>query len=240
MKAPARPAPARRARVLLADDHTLVAEGLASLLEDEFDLVGQVRDGRALVDAVRRLAPDVVVTDISMPLLNGLDAVRQLRREGLPGRIVVLTMHADVHLAAETLRAGATGYVLKQDAGEELIAAIHEVLRGHTYVTPLLAEGVHTALAADRAAGGRGIVGLSPRQREVLQLVAEGRTMKEIAAILGISTRTAESHKYQMMNVLGLATTAELVQYAIRVGVISVTSAVDEPARRSDRWRPAR
>jgi DNA-binding NarL/FixJ family response regulator len=224
----------RRARVLLADDHTIVAEGLASLLEDDFDLVGQVGDGRALLDLARKLKPDVVVTDISMPLLNGLDAVRHLRRAGLPIRAVILTMHADVHLAAEALRAGATAYVLKQSAGEELLAAIRDVLKGRIYVTPLLARDVIAALADDRAPDA-GAAALTPRQREVLQLVAEGRTMKEVASILGISTRTAESHKYQLMAGLGVATTAELVQCAIRLRVISVTPGVDSPPGPGDR-----
>lgn len=216
----------KRARVLLADDHTIVAEGLASLLEDDFDLIGQVRDGRALVEAARKLRPDVIVSDISMPLLNGLDAVRQIRRAGLPSKLVILTMHADIHLATEAVRAGATGYVLKQSAGEELITAIREVLKGRTYITPLIATDVIGTLVDERNAPARRPVSLTPRQREVLQLVAEGRTMKEIAGILGISTRTAESHKYQMMAALGVATTAELVQYAIRIGVIALTPGV--------------
>jgi DNA-binding NarL/FixJ family response regulator len=228
----------KRARVLLADDHTIVAEGLASLLEDDFDLVGQVRDGRALLEAARRLRPDVIVSDISMPLLNGLDAVRQIRRAGLPCKLVILTMHADVHLATEAVRAGATGYVLKQSAGEELITAIREVLKGRTYITPLIATDVIGTLVDDRAAAGA--VTLTPRQREVLQLVAEGRTMKEIAGILGISTRTAESHKYQMMAALGVTTTAELVQYAIRIGVIAVTPSVPGTAHGRDRLRTSR
>lgn len=212
----------KRARVLLADDHTIVAEGLSSLLEDEFDLVGCVGDGRALVERARELLPDVIVTDISMPLLNGLDAVRLMVREGLPSKFVILTMHADVHLATEALRSGATGYLLKQSAGDELITGIKEVLEGRAYITPLIAPQVVEALAGEPDRAVHPADRLTPRQREVLQLVAEGRTMKEIAAILGISARTAESHKYHMMEVLGVTTTAALVQYAIRIGVISV------------------
>jgi DNA-binding NarL/FixJ family response regulator len=209
----------KRPRILLADDHKMFAQGLRSLLEDEFELVGTVTDGQALIEAAHELDPDVIVVDISMPVLNGLDAVRQLTKEGTPARIIFLTMHADDSLVAEAFRCGGSGYVLKQSAGEELISAIGQVLAGHKYVTPLVATESARGLSkgVDRPQALR----LTPRQREVLQLIIEGCTMKEIAARLGISTRTAESHKYEMMQGLGVESTAELIQYALKLGLTS-------------------
>jgi DNA-binding NarL/FixJ family response regulator len=207
-----------RPRLLLADDHTMFSQGLQSLLEDEFDLVGAVADGQALVEAAGRLNPDVIVVDISMPLMNGLEAVRQLKKEGVTAKVIFLTMHADDRLLAEAFKCGGSGYVLKQSAGEELIAGIRQVLAGHKYVTPLIA----TEWAEDVGKRvGETKLTLTPRQREVLQLVIEGCTMKEIATRLGISTRTAESHKYEMMDGLGVETTAELIQYAVKLGLTS-------------------
>jgi len=205
------------AKILLADDHTMFVQGLQSFLEDEFELVGTVADGQELAEAARRLDPDVIVVDISMPVMNGLDAVRQLVKVGTTAKIIFLTMHADEQLMAEAFRCGASGYVLKQSAGEELITAIRQVLAGHQYVTPLVAAESARAPGRHPAQSLR----LTPRQREVLQLVIEGRTMKEVAAQLGISTRTAESHKYEMMEGLGVETTAELIQYAIKLGLTS-------------------
>jgi len=203
----------------LADDHTMFSQGLQSLLEDDFDLVGAVADGEALVQAARRLNPDVIVVDISMPVMNGLDAVRQLKKDGATAKIIFLTMHADDRLLAEAFRCGGSGYVLKQSAGEELITGIGKVLAGQKYVTPLIA----TEWAEDLTKRVRGTqkLTLTPRQREVLQLVTEGCTMKEIATRLGISTRTAESHKYEIMEGLGVETTAELIQYAVKLGLTS-------------------
>jgi len=208
-----------RPRVLLADDHTMFSQGLQSLLEDDFDLVGAVSDGEALVEAARRLNPDVIIVDISMPVMNGLDAVRQLKKDGATAKIIFLTMHADDRLLAEAFRCGGSGYVLKQSAGEELITGIGKVLAGQKYVTPLIA----TEWAEDLTKRVRGTqkLTLTPRQREVLQLVIEGCTMKEIATRLGISTRTAESHKYEMMEGFGVETTAELIQYAVKLGLTS-------------------
>jgi DNA-binding NarL/FixJ family response regulator len=208
-----------RPRLLLADDHTMFSQGLQSLLEDEFELVGVVGDGEALVEAAGRLKPDVIVVDISMPVMNGLDAARQLKKEGTAAKIIFLTMHADDRLLAEAFRCGGMGYVLKQSAGEELITGIKQVLAGHKYVTPLIA----TEWAEDLSMRVRGSqkLTLTPRQREVLQLVIDGCTMKEIATRLGISTRTAESHKYEMMEGLGVETTAELIQYAVKLGLTS-------------------
>ena len=209
-----------RARVLLADDHTIVAEGLETLLREEFDLVGSVRDGEALIEAAVRLRPDVIVTDISMPRMNGLDAIRELRRRGVDARIVMLTMHADPQLALDALRSGAAAYLLKHSAGDELLTAVRRVLAGRRYITALIAGEVRAAEFAevDRGHPARPLA-LTPRQREVLQLIAEGRTMKEIAAALNVSARTVESHKYHMIEMLGLRTTADLVRYAVQQGL---------------------
>ena len=208
-----------RPKIFLADDHTMFAQGLRSLLEDEFDLVGTVADGQALVESAPRLNPDVIVVDISMPVLNGFDAVRELKKAGTTAKIIFLTMHADERLMAEAFRCGGNGYVLKQSAGEELISAIRQVLAGQQYVTPLVAAEV--ARPPGERTDATLKLKLTPRQREVLQLVIEGCTMKEIAARLGISTRTAESHKYEMMQGLGVESTAELIQYAIKLGLTS-------------------
>jgi DNA-binding NarL/FixJ family response regulator len=205
-----------RVRVLLADDHAIVAEGLVSLLRDEFELVGTVRDGCALVEAVRELRPDIVVADISMPLLSGLEALRQLRADGVGVKVVFLTMYTDAHLAGEALRVGASGYVLKHSAGEELVRALHEVQHGRVYLTPLIAEDVVRTLANP----GKGTAfQLTQRQRQVLRLVAEGQTMKKVAAELRLSRRTVETYKYQIMQTLGLHTTAELIRYALDHGL---------------------
>ena len=204
-----------RPTILLADDHPVVAEGLAALLRDEFTLVGTVADGAGLLEAARRLRPDVIVTDVTMPGLTGLDALRRIRGEGLAVKVVFLTVHGDVRLAAEALRAGAAGFVVKEAAGKELIAAIHEVLRGRTYLTPRLAPDVLPLLARPGTFGDR----LTSRQGEVLRLIASGRTMREIAVALGLSTRTIEGHKYQMMQTLGVETTAGLIRYALEHGL---------------------
>jgi DNA-binding NarL/FixJ family response regulator len=208
----------RRARVLLADDHAIVAEGLSTILKSRFDLVGTVGNGSALIDATRKLRPDVIVADIDMPVLSGLEALRRLKAARSDAKVIFLTMHADAQLATEAFRAGASGYVLKQSAGEELIAAIQEVLQGKTYLTPLITKDVITTLTESTPPSG---VELTPRQREVLQLIAAGRRMKEIGAILELSTRTVESHKYEMMRALGVESTAELVRYAIQIGLVA-------------------
>jgi DNA-binding NarL/FixJ family response regulator len=206
-----------RTKVLLADDHTVVAEGLATLLKNRFDLVGTVRNGSELIDAARKLRPDVIVADISMPVLSGLEALRRLKAARSQAKVIFLTMHADAQLATEAFRAGASGYVLKQSAGEELIAAIQEVLQGRTYLTPLMTKDV----IANFTESTPPTVKLTPRQREVLRLIAEGKRMKEIGAILELSTRTVETHKYEMMRGLGVESTAELVRYAIQIGLVN-------------------
>lgn len=212
----------KRPRVLLADDHTIVAEGLASLLEPDYELVGRVDNGRDLLRAASELYPDVIVSDISMPMLNGIEALRQLKKANPGVRVVFLTVHADVSYVTEAFRAGASGYVLKQSAAEELRLAIRAVHDGERYVTPLIATDLlDERLRVEGASESLAVI-LTPREREVLQLLAEGRSVKEIAAVLDISPRTAEFHKYNVMEKLGLRTTAELTQYAIKHGIVSV------------------
>jgi DNA-binding NarL/FixJ family response regulator len=206
-----------RTKILLADDHKMFVQGLRALLEDEFDLVGTVENGQALVEAAGQFNPDVIVADISMPVMNGLEAVRKLKEQGVTAKVIFLTMHADDRLLAEAFRCGGAGYVLKQSAGEELTLAIKQVLAGHKYVTPLLAK--EWAQEVSKGIDGQKKLSLTPRQREVLKLVIEGCTMKEVANRMGISTRTAESHKYEMMEGLGVDSTAELIQYAVKLGI---------------------
>lgn len=202
----------RRASVLIADDHAIVRDGLVSLLKEAYDVVGAVGDGRALLEAAVRLRPDVVVTDVSMPGLSGLEVLAALRSGKVASKVIVLTMHHDAALAAQALRDGAAGFLLKQSAGEELIAAIEQALQGHVYLTPPVVKQVMQRIADPAGAPAQ----LTPRQREVLRLIVEGRRMKEIAAALQLSTRTVESHKYEMMEVLGVHSTAELVRYALQ------------------------
>lgn len=209
-------------RVLLADDHRIVAEGLVGLLEPEFELVGTVEDGRALLEAVDELEPDVVVTDISMPSMNGIEALRRLSKKKPRPKVVVLTVHADVSYITEAFRAGASGYVLKQSAAEELRTAIRSVLQGRRYLTPLVTHDVLDQLLDGDGGSGTSGIKLTPREREILQLLAEGRSVKEIASLLSRSTRTVEFHKYNLMEKLRLRTAAELTQYAIKHGLVSV------------------
>ena len=209
----------RKTRVLLADDHRIFLEGLKGLLEPEFDLVGTVGDGRALVKEAERLHPDVVVADISMPLLNGIDAVRQLKKSDLQIKVVFLTMHPDVSFANLAFEVGASGYVIKSSASDELITAIHAVMTGKTYVTPEIAGELiqnYKKLEPGQKAFKQN---LTDRQKEILQLITEGHVTKEIADILCISVRTVERHKYNMMQELKLKTTADLVKYAIKQGI---------------------
>lgn len=210
----------KQARVLIADDHQIVAEGLRSLLEADFNLVGIVTDGRALLEAAKTLQPDVIVVDISMPLINGIEATRHLRSAQIEAKIVVLTMYPDVTYAVRAFEAGALGYVLKHAASAELKMAIREALQGHVYISPRLAKAVVEASKA-RGVHHTGDP-LTARQREVLQLVAEGYSARKIAVLLHISSRTVEFHKYRMMEILGLHNQADLIQYAIRQGIASV------------------
>jgi DNA-binding NarL/FixJ family response regulator len=205
------------ARILLADDHTLLLDAFRALLAREFDVVGTVTDGRMLLEECARLMPDVVVLDIAMPLLNGLDAGRQLRAQRRSLKLIYLTMNPSPDLAAEALRLGASGYVLKSSAAHELTQAIREALKGRSYITPLVTREVVGSLMQHRPVRPD----LTTRQREVLQLLAEGRSMKEAGAILNLTARTVAFHKYRMMEQLRLKTTAELVQFAVRQGVVS-------------------
>jgi DNA-binding NarL/FixJ family response regulator len=214
--------PARRPRVLLADDHLLVAEALKSLLAPEFDLVGVVADGRALVEAARTLRPDVIVADVTMPHLNGIDALVQLRQSGDQVPVVFLTMHRDVSFARRALDAGASGFVLKHSASAELVSAIRAALEGKTYLTSQLAGEVLESMKQRPAQVGDPLGSLTPRQREVLQLLAEGQSAKQIASILAISARTVEFHKFQLMETLGLHTNAELIHFAIKNGLVEL------------------
>jgi DNA-binding NarL/FixJ family response regulator len=210
----------KKPRVLLADDHRVVAEGLRGLLDPYFEVVGIVADGRELLAAAERLDPDVVVLDISMPSLNGIEAARQLRSTKSRAKVIILTMHREATYAALSLEAGASGFVLKHSASSELVNAIQEALKGGTYITPQVAGNLLDSYRRGVPAGADALGELTPRQREVLQLVAEGRSAKEVAALVGISRRTAEFHKSRIMQVLGLETTADLVQFAIRTGMI--------------------
>ena len=211
----------KRPRVLLADDHRLLREAFAELLAPDCDVVGAVADGRALLAAAQELRPDIVVLDIAMPLLNGLDAARQLKRE-MPGvKVIFLTVSEDPDLAAEAFRIGASGYLLKNSAASELFQAIREVDQGRSYVTPLATRGLVENVLHQTEPGKR-LADLSPRRREVLQLLAEGHTMKEIGRILKITPRTVAFHKYGMMEELGIKSSAELVQYAIKQHLVSV------------------
>jgi two-component system, NarL family, response regulator NreC len=206
-----------RPRVLLADDHAIIADGLARLIADVADLVGQVNDGLRLVEDARRLRPDIVVADITMPGMSGIDAMRQLKAEGCDARFIFLTIHAEARLAAEAMRSGASGYLLKQAAGNELFHAIDAVANGRTYLTPLITGDVLRKLSSPADGAERE---LTPRQREVLRLLAQGKRMKEIAAQLNISVRTVENHKAQLLQALGLETTADLVRFAIKQHIV--------------------
>ena len=213
----------KRTTVLLADDHRIVLEGLRGVLADsDLDLVGSVTDGRQLLEEGLRLSPDVIIVDVSMPLLNGIDAVKMLREQGCTAKIVFLTMHTDPTYATRALQAGGSAYVLKHSASDELVTAIREVLRGNTYVSPSLRSSSLEEQIDPTRRHGRETIELTTRQREVLQLLAEGKSAKEIAAVLDISARTVEAHKYRMMDDLGLKSSAQLVQYAIKHGIVSV------------------
>ena len=208
-----------RSRVLVADDHRIVAEGLRGILEPTYELVGIAENGRELVDQALMLKPDVIVADITMPLLNGLDAMALLQRQDCRSKFVFLTMHKDVTYAAKALRQGAMGYVLKHSASEELLKALKAVFAGEKYVSGEIASGLEGR--EDAAEQIEDLRTLTTRQREVLQLFAEGKSAKEVATNLGISARTAENHKARIMTQLKLHTTSDLVQYAIRHGLIA-------------------
>ena len=211
-----------RPRVLLADDHRLVAEGLKGVLADEFEVVGVVEDGRAMVAAANKLRPDVVVADISMPHLNGIDALPRLKKDNPDIKVVFLTMHQNAAYARRALEAGAAGFVVKHSAPEELVMAIHAALKGKTFITPALTGDVLESIQHESKGANELSALLTPRQREILQLLAEGRSAKEIAETLAISPRTVEYHKYQMMETHGFHNSAELIHFAIKHGIVTI------------------
>ncbi len=208
-------------RILIADDHVLVAEACKKLLETDYEVVGIVRDGRTLVRSAAELKPDVVLVDIGMPILNGLDAGQQIKEAAPAVRVVYLTMNSDVELAAEAFRRKASGYILKTCAASEVLIALRTVLRGGTYLSPAISKDAVGFLVRQNKELVEESERLTERQREVLQLLAEGKSMKEVASILSVATRTVAFHKYRMMEQLNLKTNAELVQYAIKHHIIA-------------------
>jgi DNA-binding NarL/FixJ family response regulator len=211
-----------RPRVLLADDHRMVAEALKSLLMPDFELVGVVEDGRALIDAAKKLRPHAIVSDITMPNLNGIEALERLKKDNPSVKVIFLTMHHDVAYARRALQAGAAGFVLKHSAPDELVMAIRAALEGKIFITPALAGEVMQSLRQGEPRPIDPVATLTPRQREILQLFAEGHSAKEIAATLGISARTVEFHKYQMMESHRIENSAELIHFAIKHGIVTV------------------
>lgn len=205
-------------RVLLADDHALLLGAFEKLLAGECDIVGQVSDGRALVAAAATLRPDLIVLDITMPLLNGLEAGRQIKQKWPKVKLVFLTMNEDPDLAAEAFRSGASGYLLKRCAASELVTAIQEVMRGRSYVTPLITKDLVGSLLDVHE--NKPAPELTPRQREILQLLAEGKSMKEVAVMLSLTPRTVAFHKYRMMEQLRVKSSAELIQYAVKQHIV--------------------
>jgi DNA-binding NarL/FixJ family response regulator len=211
-----------RTRVLVADDHQILAEGVRGMLEGEFEVVGVVCNGAELVVAAKTLLPDVIVADITMPLVNGIEAAIQLRDAGVKSKIVFLTMHRDLAYARRAMEAGASGYVLKHSVSSELIAAIRDAVRGQTYISPIIAGELLQSYREGDGVPDGAPQRLTSRQQEVLRLIASGSSSKEVASELKISVRTAEAHRANILATLGFQSTAELVQYAIRNGIISI------------------
>jgi DNA-binding NarL/FixJ family response regulator len=211
----------KRARILIADDHTLVAEACRNLLEPEFEVVGPVGDGRALLRAAIELKPDLIVVDMAMPLLNGLDAGQQIKHKMPSVKLVFLTMNEDIDLVTEAFRRGASGYLSKTCAAAELVSAIRDVLKGKSYLSPSLTKDTIRSLLNQPRANSTATGPLTDRQREVMQLLAEGKSMKEAANVLNVTVRTVAFHKYRIMKVLHLKNGAELVQYAMRNHIIA-------------------
>lgn len=206
-------------RVVLADDHTIIAEGFRKLLEDHANVVGIVSDGRALLEIAQELKPDVIVIDIGMPLMNGLEAGLRLKELMPAAKLIFLTMNEDPDLAMEAMAYGASGYLLKSSAGSELIRAIHMALKGKSYITPQIAAGMEKAFIKNPRPKARAKM-LTPRQREVVQLLAEGKSMKEVASVLHVTPRTVAFHKYRIMDEFGFKTTADLIQFAIKSRIL--------------------
>ena len=212
----------RRARVLLADDHRMVTEGLKNLLAADFELVGAVEDGRALLAAAKKLRPDVIVADISMPQLNGIEVLQLLKASNPAVKVVFLTMHQDRAYARRALEAGAAGFVVKHSASDELVMAIHAALKGQTFITPALASDVLYDMRRQSSTITSPRKSVTPRQREILELLAAGKSAKKIGEVLSISARTVEFHKYQIMEMHGLHSSAELVHFAIKQGIVTI------------------
>jgi DNA-binding NarL/FixJ family response regulator len=206
-------------RLILADDHTIIVEAFRKLLEPEYEIVAAVSDGRALLETAQKIKPDVIVVDIGMPLMNGLEAGVRLRELMPTAKVIFLTMNEDPDLAVEAMRCGASGYLLKSSAASELTHAIQKALKGQTYVTPQIARGMQKAFIKNPQATMHA-KNLTPRQREVVQLLAEGKSMKEVASVLNVTPRTVAFHKYRVMEELNLKTTADLIQFAIKSRIL--------------------
>lgn len=212
----------KKPRLLMADDHSIMLAGLRKLVEGTCEVVGAVEDGRALVEAAERLRPDLILVDISMPLLNGMDAARQIKKSVPDAKLVFLTMHASPVFATEALQAGASGYLLKQSAASELPQAIDTVLKGQTYLTPTITRPVLESMVNQKSTDlKKSLMQLTPRQREVLQLLAEGKSPKDIAVLLNLSVKTVDFHKMRLMEQLDLHSTLALAKYAIAEGLVS-------------------
>jgi len=215
----------KKPRILIADDHSILLAGLKKLVEEAYEVVGTVEDGRALIEAAEHLKPDLILMDISMPLLNGLDAARQLKKLLPDSKLLFLTMHSSPTYATEAFKAGASGYLLKQSAASELPQAIAAVLRGQTYLTPAITrEVLEKTLHPAEPALKHSLTALTPRQREVLQLIAEGKGTKEVATLLNVSVKTVEFHKARVMEQLDLHSTPALIKFAIAEGLVSAES----------------
>jgi DNA-binding NarL/FixJ family response regulator len=216
----------QKARILLADDHTIVLEGLTRLLEPEFEVVGKAADGRAMLEMAAKLVPEVIIADVFMPLLSGLEALRQLKKRDCKAKVIFLSMHAEMGMVEEALRIGASGYLLKNTAAATLKRAIHEVLNGRCYVNPRISFDLLSTTPMPSMGTRLLVTELTQREREVLQLVAEGRTIRGIAKILDITSRTVVFHKTNLMDKLGLRTTAELTRHAIQCGLVAIPRTV--------------
>ncbi len=210
----------RRPRMLLAEDHSLVADGIRLIVEAEFEVIDTALDGLELIEKFEALKPDIVVADVAMPNLNGIDALRHITKAGIRTKVVIMTGAADVNIATEAFRAGAVGFVLKHAASTELLTALREAQQGRTFITPRIAQDVLQRLMnpADKSEQN---VQLTDRERQVLQLIAEGRSSKEAAALLDVAPRTIEFHKRNVMDKTGLRSTAELARYAAKLGIVS-------------------
>lgn len=210
-----------RPRVLLADDHQMFAEGLKGLLAEDYELVGVVADGLAMVEAAQRLRPDAIIADIGMPGLNGIEALLRLRGDLPDVRVVFLTMHKELAYARRALGAGALGYVLKHSASNELVAALQAALQGRQFVSPVIATELQRSLNRGDVPAADPVAAITPRQRQILQLLATGQSVKQIAAQLSISARTVEFHKYTMMDAAGVKNTAELIHFGMLHGIVA-------------------